>query len=154
MSAHSLLRAFTSPTDWVGLHWLSDNQAAALRPDPPVADNGPIELDTGDETLLEALARDGRMGYAELATITGWSDSTVKRRMDHLRRNGILTYMVDIPSATLGLPVEARLWMRVRPAAWITARVRVRCSGATNPASSAWRAPVRPQSTGPATKPP
>jgi DNA-binding Lrp family transcriptional regulator len=119
VSAHSLLRAFTTPTDWAGLHWLSDNQVAALRPEPPVADDGPIELDTGDEVLLEALARDGRMGYAELATITGWSDSTVKRRMDHLRRNGVLTYMVDIPSATLGLPVEARLWMRVRPAALV-----------------------------------
>jgi DNA-binding Lrp family transcriptional regulator len=117
VSAHSMLRAFALPTEWAGLHWLSDHQAGQLRPDPPVDDGTPISLDAGDLALLEALSRDGRMGYAELAANTGWSDSTVKRRMDHLRRNGVLTYMVDIAPSALGLHAEARLWMSVRPSA-------------------------------------
>jgi DNA-binding Lrp family transcriptional regulator len=37
--------------------------------------------------------------------------------MDHLRRNGVLTYMVDIAPSALGLHAEARLWMSVRPSA-------------------------------------
>jgi DNA-binding Lrp family transcriptional regulator len=86
-----------------------------LRPEPPVDDNTPITLDAGDNALLDALSRDGRMGYAELASVTGWSDSTVKRRMDHLRRSGVLTYMLDIPPAALGFHAEARLWMSVQP---------------------------------------
>jgi DNA-binding Lrp family transcriptional regulator len=120
LSAHAMLRAFALPSEWAGLQWLNLDQAARLRPPPPESDGPPIELDKGDQTLLDALSRDGRMGYAELAAITGWSDSTVKRRMDHLRRNGILTYMVDIPSSALGLHAEARLWMSVRPSALVS----------------------------------
>jgi DNA-binding Lrp family transcriptional regulator len=119
VSAHSLLRAFVLPSDWVGLSWLSDDQAAQLRPAPPVEDTAPVSLDAADHALLEALSRDGRMGYAELASITGWSDSTVKRRMDHLRHNGVLAYMVDIPPPALGYLAEARLFMSVQPSALV-----------------------------------
>lgn len=120
VSAHSVLRAFALPTQWAALHWLNPNQTEILRPEPPVSDGGPILLDKGDEALLEALARDGRTGYAELAAVTGWSDSTVKRRMEQLRRNGVLTYMVDVPPPVLGLYAEARLWMTVRPSALVS----------------------------------
>jgi DNA-binding Lrp family transcriptional regulator len=114
VSAHTILRATLLPTEWIGLHWLNPSQAAELRP-PPVTDDMPAASD--DRALLDALARDGRMGYAELAHITGWSDSTVKRRMDHLRRSGVLSYILDIPLAALGFRAEARVWMTVRPSA-------------------------------------
>nr|WP_042179557.1 Lrp/AsnC family transcriptional regulator [Kibdelosporangium sp. MJ126-NF4]CTQ88256.1 Transcriptional regulator, AsnC family [Kibdelosporangium sp. MJ126-NF4] len=114
VSAHSILRATATPHRWSGLKWLDADQVAHLTPPPP-AEGPPIALDATDTVLLEALARDGRMGYAELASVTGWSDSTVKRRMDHLRRAGVLSYMLDVPPAALGFRAEARLWMRVQP---------------------------------------
>jgi DNA-binding Lrp family transcriptional regulator len=119
MSAHSMLRVFALPSEWAGLHWLNFPQAEQLRPEPPVTDGTPVTLDPGDQVLLDALSRDGRTGYAELAASTGWPDSTVRHRMDHLRRSGVLTYAVDIPPAVLGFRVEARLWMSVRPSALV-----------------------------------
>jgi DNA-binding Lrp family transcriptional regulator len=119
VSAHSLLRAFTLPGQWVGLRWLSDEQAARIAPAAPVEDTSPVTLDAGDHALLAALSRDGRLGYAELASVTGWSDSTVKRRMDHLRHSGVLTYLVDVPPAALGYLMEARLFMSVQPSALV-----------------------------------
>jgi DNA-binding Lrp family transcriptional regulator len=115
VSAHSILRATMLPSAWSGLHWLNPAQAEHLRPQPPVDDNTPIALDAGDNALLDSLSRDGRTGYAELASVTGWSESTVKRRMDHLRRSGVLTYMLDVPPGALGFHTEARLWMSVQP---------------------------------------
>ncbi|MBP2327603.1 DNA-binding Lrp family transcriptional regulator [Kibdelosporangium banguiense] len=115
VSAHSILRATALPTMWSGLHWLNADQVDALRPEPPAVDDTPITLDAGDKALLGALSLDGRTGYAELASVTDWSDSTVKRRMDHLRRSGVLSYMLDIPPAALGFHAEARLWMSVQP---------------------------------------
>ncbi|MCE7004003.1 Lrp/AsnC family transcriptional regulator [Kibdelosporangium philippinense] len=115
VTAHSILRATALPSNWQGLHWLSSEQVAQLQPSPLVPDDTPIRLDPGDSVLLEALSRDGRTGYAELAPVTGWSDSTVKRRMDHLRQAGVLSYMLDIPPSALGFAAEARLWMRVKP---------------------------------------
>ncbi|ONI79858.1 AsnC family transcriptional regulator [Actinosynnema sp. ALI-1.44] len=115
VSAHSILRITASPYRWSGLTWLDADQVAQLTPAPGVTDDSPMVLEFADHALLEALGRDGRMGYAELASLTGWSDSTVKRRMEHLRRAGVLTYFLDVPAAALGFGVEARLWMRVRP---------------------------------------
>jgi DNA-binding Lrp family transcriptional regulator len=125
VSAHSILRATALPTAWSGLHWLNAAQVTHLRPQPPVDDHTPITLDAGDNALMEALSRDGRMGYADLASVTGWSDSTVKRRMDHLRHNGVLSYMLDIPPAALGFHTEARLWMNVQPSRLVATAERL-----------------------------
>ncbi|MCP2164363.1 DNA-binding transcriptional regulator, Lrp family [Goodfellowiella coeruleoviolacea] len=125
MTAHSILHGFALPDDWSGLAWLTDAQVAQLRRGRPAApdhrgeraDPGErVVLERGDHALLAALARDGRAGHAELAAGTGWSESTVRRRVDHLRRAGVLTYQLDIPPAALGFHAEARLWMSVRPA--------------------------------------
>jgi DNA-binding Lrp family transcriptional regulator len=117
VSAHLLLRAFVLPVDWAGFTALSEDQAAALRPTPPRPGEGPAVLDDCDRALLGALARDGRMGFAELAEETGWSESTARRRMAWLRESGVLTYQLDIEPAALGYVAEARLWISVRPSA-------------------------------------
>lgn len=119
VSAQLILRGFVIPSGWAGVRWLPDEQVAPLRPEPPVPDDSPIALDGGDEVLLSALAVDGRTGYAELAALTGWSDSTVKRRMDHLRASGVLAYQLDISPAVLGFGAEARLWLNVQPSALV-----------------------------------
>ena len=69
--------------------------------------------------MLEGLGIDGRATYAELVRATGWSQSTVARRLDHLRRTGVLTFDVEVPPAALGFDAEARLWMAVQPAALV-----------------------------------
>ncbi|MFI6769360.1 Lrp/AsnC family transcriptional regulator [Streptomyces sp. NPDC050355] len=115
VSAHLLLRATALPNDWAGSARLSVEQVDRLRPAPPSPGDGPVVLDDQDRAMLKILLRDGRAGYTELAAAVGGADSTAKRRLDALRRAGVLTYAVDIAPAALGFPTEARLWMSVRP---------------------------------------
>lgn len=117
MTAHSMLRGFAGPSGWAGLAALRSEQVAALRVDPPVAGEEPVELVAGDRELLGALAADGRLGQAELAAASGLSESTVRRRIEQLRGCGVLSYQVEIAPAELGYRAEARLWMSVRPSA-------------------------------------
>ncbi|HEV3355270.1 MAG TPA: AsnC family protein [Pseudonocardiaceae bacterium] len=59
---------------------------------PPGAGGGGDEvvgLGAGDRELLDALAADGRPGFAELAAASGLSESTVRRRLA-VKRNGAL----------------------------------------------------------------
>ncbi|WP_108999503.1 Lrp/AsnC family transcriptional regulator [Streptomyces rishiriensis] len=115
LSAHAMLQGFASPSQWSGLASLTPEQAEALRPEPYGADNAPTDLSPEDHSLMEVLSRNGRAALGELADATGWSESTVRRRMDHLRRTGVLRYEVDLPMSALGYRAEARLWMSVRP---------------------------------------
>ncbi|MFD0688975.1 Lrp/AsnC family transcriptional regulator [Actinomadura fibrosa] len=124
VSAHLLLRSYALPGTWLGPAVLSPEQAALLRPPEPDGDAAadPVVTDlTADRALLGALARDGRATHADLARATGWSESTVRRRTDALRRAGVLTFQVDIEPRRLGFHAEARLWMSVRPSALQTA---------------------------------
>src|SRR5207302_1584543 len=82
-SAHALLGGGAQPSGWAGLKWLTAKQVAQLEPIEPVPADGIETLDDGDHALLAALSRDGRATYAELAAETGWSESTVKRRLHH-----------------------------------------------------------------------
>ncbi|GAB2820011.1 Lrp/AsnC family transcriptional regulator [Actinoallomurus bryophytorum] len=116
VAAHLLLRGFVLPGGWQGLAWLSPEQAGRLRPPPILTDDGPVELDDGDKALLRVLSLDGRAPYAELASATGWSETTVKRRMHALRRSGIVNYQLDMAPAAVGFGTQARLWIAARPA--------------------------------------
>jgi DNA-binding Lrp family transcriptional regulator len=113
VSAHSVLHAFALPPGWSGLRWLSDAQVTRLRPEEPSIAR--FEVDDADRALLELLAADGRVSYAELAARTRLSESTVRRRLDLLRYNGVVSYQVDIPAALLGYGTQARLWLTVPP---------------------------------------
>jgi DNA-binding Lrp family transcriptional regulator len=117
VTAHSLLHLFMGgPLGWAGLNSLSPEQADRLRPEPlPEPGDEPVVLSDGDRALLAALSVDGRAGHTELAAATGWSESTVRRRMDQLRHDGVLYYDVDLHAERLGFHAEARLWMSVLP---------------------------------------
>ncbi|HEY3686727.1 MAG TPA: Lrp/AsnC family transcriptional regulator [Streptosporangiaceae bacterium] len=119
VTAHAVLRGYVWPNNWGALRRLAAPRAARLRPetDPVPPDAAPVPLADGDRTLLDALARDGRATHDDLAAATGWSPSTVRRRLRDLRRTGVLTYQLDVSSAAVGRPVVARLWMSVRPSA-------------------------------------
>lgn len=94
---HLLARGRPRPSDPVG------------PPDPAVAES---ELDAA---LFAALALDGRTPYADLATATGWSESTVRRRMDQLRDAGLLYFDLELDMPSFGFRSSAWLWMWVRP---------------------------------------
>ncbi|MEV4125759.1 Lrp/AsnC family transcriptional regulator [Nocardia sp. NPDC049707] len=117
VSGHWLLHGFVNPQGWGGLAWLTPHQADRLRPNPPEPDRESLVLGEADHALLTALSTDGRAGYAELAAHTGWSESTVRRRMEHLRRTGTLEFQVDVVPEALGYRALARLWLSVRPSA-------------------------------------
>ncbi|MCX2952992.1 Lrp/AsnC family transcriptional regulator [Lentzea sp. NEAU-D7] len=86
---------------------------AALRPE--FALEPPTELTPLDEQLLAALEADGRAGFAELAARAGASESTARRRVEHLRRTGVLELQLDADPVRFGFATQARLWMRVQP---------------------------------------
>jgi DNA-binding Lrp family transcriptional regulator len=83
------------------------------RPLPPDATaEAPGEL---DEALFAALALDGRTAYAELAAACGWSETTVRRRMDQLRDLGVLYYDLELDMPSFGFRASAWLWLSVPP---------------------------------------
>ncbi|MES4902384.1 MULTISPECIES: Lrp/AsnC family transcriptional regulator [unclassified Streptomyces] len=77
--------------------------------------DGRARLDDGDRQLLAVLARDGRAGLAELAAATGWSQSTVRRRLAELRADGTLYFDVDYHHRMFGHGSTAVLWLSVLP---------------------------------------
>ncbi|MFC5823446.1 Lrp/AsnC family transcriptional regulator [Nonomuraea insulae] len=118
VSAHRTLHMFTGgPTGWAGLRVLSDEQIEHLRrtPVPPPGGDVPIVVDEEDHALVEALSKDARLPCADLAAVTGWSESTVRRRLAHLWQSGALYSDVDISPGLLGYQAEAFLWMSVKP---------------------------------------
>lgn len=76
---------------------------------------GEVEVTPGDLAMVRVLAGDGRAGHAELAAASGWSQSTVRRRLELLRGSGVLRFDVEVPPSALGYRAEAWLWMKVRP---------------------------------------
>lgn len=59
---------------------------------------------------------DGRASHAELAAATGWSESTVRRRMDQLRAAGVLYFDVELDMPAFGFRSATWLWLSVPPA--------------------------------------
>ncbi|MEG8183462.1 Lrp/AsnC family transcriptional regulator [Nocardia terpenica] len=116
VSAHCVLHSFvggqTSPLTRNGP--LTPEQCARLQPEITPVD-APLELSAGDRALLAALAVDGRAGLRALAAATGWSQTTVRRRLKQLRDSGTLYFDVDFDPALLGLRMSAALWLTIAP---------------------------------------
>jgi DNA-binding Lrp family transcriptional regulator len=123
ISAYSILHDFT-PGPWQGITGaLSAAQLDRLHASaaPGQAAAGAVLLPggvllPGDEPLLAELARDGRASHAALAAAIHWHESTVRRRMDELRRAGLLSFEVDIDNRVFGMDLQAMLWLAVEPA--------------------------------------
>jgi DNA-binding Lrp family transcriptional regulator len=133
ISAHSMLHDF-HPGPWQAItSALSEAQLAALSggADPPGAhfswapgDASSLDRESAlvrtpigpdDEPLLAELARDGRASHAALAAALHWHESTVRRRMDELRRAGLLVFEVDLDDRVLGQNMQAMFWLSVEP---------------------------------------
>ena len=57
-----------------------------------------------EQALLSALGDDGRLGYTELAAVTGMSEHTARRRLQRMLREGDITIRCDLARPLAGLP--------------------------------------------------
>ncbi|MFH9347792.1 Lrp/AsnC family transcriptional regulator [Kitasatospora sp. NPDC017646] len=114
VSAHAVLHTFYGGPDSLiaKLGPLDAEAVEALRPPPLPHRPGPVRLDDGDRRLLAA---DGRAGFEQLAALTGWSPTTVRRRMTELRERGVLYLDVDCDKHLLGFSIRTLLWLSVAP---------------------------------------
>ncbi|HVT71377.1 MAG TPA: AsnC family transcriptional regulator [Trebonia sp.] len=134
ITAQMLLNVFT-PVAYQGYNALSERQLRALGefapevPDEPLPEvpapgttgtpvpAGPAVLRPEDEPLIRALALDGRTPAAELAAAAHWHESTVRRRVEELRRAGLLYFDIDIDDQVLGVRANVMLWLTIEPSA-------------------------------------
>ncbi|SEP20247.1 Lrp/AsnC family transcriptional regulator [Amycolatopsis saalfeldensis] len=119
VTAHSVLHAFYGgPDSLIAKRGsLSREAVELLRPHPELPHRpGPVRLDDGDRQLLAALAADGRAGFEQLAAATGWSPTTVRRRMRELRESGALYLDLDVDGRLFSLGTRTMLWLSVPPA--------------------------------------
>ncbi|WP_331772377.1 Lrp/AsnC family transcriptional regulator (plasmid) [Embleya sp. NBC_00888] len=95
---------FTEGSRW-DLRSLDPHQRGLLRPgdDTPSAGIGTVAPE--DRSLLIALGADGRLGYGELAEATGMSESTVRRRVTRMLREGSVVPRCEIAHSVSGFPV-------------------------------------------------
>jgi DNA-binding Lrp family transcriptional regulator len=128
VTAHSLLHMFTGlpggldylavlpPERVAPLRYpLAGNPAGREPADRGLADLGTVELTEADLALLRQLGVDGRMSHADLAAATGWSESTVRRRMEQLIRSGLLIFHLEVDLPAFGFGAAAWLWISVPP---------------------------------------
>jgi DNA-binding Lrp family transcriptional regulator len=135
MTAHALLHRYRggASRDWVGYGTpLTPEQIRALDPlplDGPDAagldaaglDAAAVTLEAADQPLLDLLAADGRASYAALAAAAGTTQGRVTRRLDALRRAGIVYFDVDMATELMGFRAAAYLWLTVEPVALVAA---------------------------------
>nr|CEL15652.1 Transcriptional regulator, AsnC family [Kibdelosporangium sp. MJ126-NF4] len=118
VTAHSVLHVFYGGSDSLvaKLGSLDEKAIERLRPPPVTHRPGPVRLDDGDRKLLATLAFDGRTELEQLASVTGWSPTTVRRRMTELRERGVLYLDIDVDSDVFGVGPRTLLWLSVAPA--------------------------------------
>jgi DNA-binding Lrp family transcriptional regulator len=92
---------------------LTAAQIEALRPVSGESPSRVRALDATDEPLLQVLEHDGRATATSLASTTGWSQSTVRRRIAELAEAHLLYFDVDFNQALFDLQMRAVMWLRV-----------------------------------------
>jgi DNA-binding Lrp family transcriptional regulator len=99
---------------------ITEDERAALEEAAPVTQRRSVgrldDLPRADQLLVSALAGDARRTYEELARLTGLSEATARRHLERLRREGRVLIRTVVEPRLVGLPVEAMLWVRARPA--------------------------------------
>ncbi|MBV9795099.1 MAG: AsnC family transcriptional regulator [Actinobacteria bacterium] len=95
---------------------LTPDQVAALQPRAAGQAPKPGRVAAEDGSLLTVLELDGRTTYSDLAAATGWSQTTVRRRIADLRASGMLYFDVDFRPSLLDITARAMVWLTVSPA--------------------------------------
>jgi len=113
VSAHRLLHIYSASIGAPGFPCtLAPEQEAELR--RPLRDEM-LEIGELDLALFRELGMDGRTSHADLAKATGWSESTIRRRMDQLRESGTLYYDLELDMPAFGYHAQTWLWLSVPP---------------------------------------
>ena len=73
----------------------------------------PSPLDDVDRALIDALQRDGRASYADLADLVGLSPAATRLRVQRLLDSGVIQVVGVTDPLALGYPVMAALGVRV-----------------------------------------
>ena len=111
-----VLEYYRTLTGWMPGQ-LTRDEARSLNPefgrqvsvDPPTTDP-----DEHDEAILTALEADPRVAAVEISASIGISEAAVRRRLGLLIGTKVEVRAIVEP-ATVGLPVSAFVWLRVRP---------------------------------------
>ena len=74
-------------------------------------------LDPTDRAIVDALRRDGRRSYREIARELGVSESKVRKRVHRLLDEGWMRILAISDPLALGVPVLATTYARVSPGA-------------------------------------
>ncbi|WP_410654225.1 Lrp/AsnC family transcriptional regulator [Amycolatopsis sp. lyj-112] len=75
-----------------------------------------VELSTVDLQILRLLQNDARVSNKDLAAAVGIAPSTCLDRVNRLREFGVITgQRAEVDAAKLGRPLEALLFVQVRP---------------------------------------
>jgi DNA-binding Lrp family transcriptional regulator len=118
VTVYSRLHLFSGiPGSSAFLHVLPAERVWPLLRKPttaPAGHAGTAEPGKLDAALLAALALDGRAPYADLASATGWSETTVRRRVDQLRDAGTLYFDLEVDLPLFGFRTTW-LWLSVPP---------------------------------------
>jgi DNA-binding Lrp family transcriptional regulator len=121
-------------------HWL--DQPPALSDDGAPSGQSETLLRPEDDPLLAELTRDGRSPIADLAAATHWHESTVRRRIEELRKAGLLYFDIDFDETVLGINANVMLWLKIEPASLdaagrtIAAHPEIPFAGATTGATN------------------
>jgi DNA-binding Lrp family transcriptional regulator len=116
VTAYSRLHIFSAGTDALGfLDVLPASRLVPLLRPAPAGGGHPAELGPLDDALFATLAVDGRTPYADLAVATGWSETTVRRRMDQLRDAGLLYFDLELDMPAFGFRSTVWMWLSVPP---------------------------------------
>ncbi|MDQ0756034.1 Lrp/AsnC family transcriptional regulator [Arthrobacter sp. B3I4] len=105
-------------------------------------------LDGLDRSLLGHLANDGRLSWAELASLTDASTATVRRRVNKLISSGIVTFRCELAHSLAGWPIQASLLAQTPAAdvdricrvlaAWPECRFLAAVTGTANVYATFW----------------
>lgn len=74
-----------------------------------------VALSAGDVELLEHLRQNARLSYVRLGELLGVNATTARRRLDRLLACGAVSLRASVDPALVGLPIEADVWLQVRP---------------------------------------
>jgi len=70
-------------------------------------------MDELDRGLITELAKDARQSSAELSRKLGVSETTIRRRIQHLEENGTITFTATLNPAKLGYSISAIIALEV-----------------------------------------
>ena len=70
-------------------------------------------MDELDRRLIEELAKSARQSSAELSRKLGVSETTIRRRIQHLEKNGAITFAAILNPAKLGYTIIAMIALEV-----------------------------------------